>query len=150
VEPVASSESALPGGLRPENNDILCRFRTPRRSVAVLEANLIRIRNDRVTCENDGRYPKGGRNARLCSVLDGCLIDQHDGNVIFHCINPVALVALQALWILAVFQRLLACGANQNFKQVLGKHFEIVRQKGPTQNEQPRIPICDCQFMLRA
>ena len=49
-------------------------------------------------------------------ALDGCLIHQHDGNVVLYRIDPVALRALQALGILSVFERLLAGRTYQNFK----------------------------------
>ena len=54
--------------------------------------------------------------------LDGCLIHQHDGDVVLHQIDPVALRALQALRVLAVVEGLLAGGTNQNFQQVFGDH----------------------------
>jgi hypothetical protein len=61
--------------------------------------------------------------------LNRGLIDQHDGNVVFHRIDAVALLALQALRVLPVFERLLTGWTNQNFQELFGKHnFDIVRQ----------------------
>jgi hypothetical protein len=54
--------------------------------------------------------------------FDRRLIDQHDGNVVLHRIDTVALLALQALRGLTVFERLLAGGTNQNFQEFFGKH----------------------------
>jgi len=57
-------------------------------------------------------------------ALDGCLIHQHDGNVVLYRIDPVTLHALQTLGILPVFERLFACRTYQNFKQLFGDHIE--------------------------
>ena len=54
--------------------------------------------------------------------LDGCLIHQHDGDVVFYRIHPSALLALQALGILPVLEGLLARRTNQDFQQVFGNH----------------------------
>jgi hypothetical protein len=56
--------------------------------------------------------------------FDRCLVHEHDGDIVFHRIDTVALLALQALGILPVFERLLAGGANQNLQQLLGDHAE--------------------------
>jgi len=50
------------------------------------------------------------------------LLYQHDGNVVLHCVHPVALRTLQALRILPVIERLLARGADQNLQQFFGYH----------------------------
>jgi len=57
-------------------------------------------------------------------TLDRGFIDQHDGNVVLHGINPVALRTLQAFRILAVVEGLLAGWAHQDFQQILGNHEE--------------------------
>ena len=54
--------------------------------------------------------------------LDRSLIDQHDRNVVFDWVHAVALRALQALWILAIFKRLLVGWANQHFQKIFGNH----------------------------
>ena len=54
--------------------------------------------------------------------LDHRFVDQHDGNVVFHWIDAVALRALQALGILAVLERLLAGRADQNLQKVFVDH----------------------------
>jgi hypothetical protein len=54
--------------------------------------------------------------------LDRGFVDEHDGNVVLHWIHAVAVGALQAFRILAVFQCLLAGGANEDFKEIFGKH----------------------------
>ena len=48
--------------------------------------------------------------------LDLSLIDQHDGDVVLHRIDPAALLTLQTFRILAVLQRLYACRTNQVFQ----------------------------------
>jgi hypothetical protein len=63
-------------------------------------------------------------------ALDGCLVHQHDGNIVFHRIRPVALPALQAFRVFAVLEGLLARGTDQNIQQVFGNHDKgIVRQR---------------------
>jgi hypothetical protein len=54
--------------------------------------------------------------------LDGCLVDQHDGDVVLHGIDAVALGALQTLRILPIFESLLAGGTDQNLQQIFGEH----------------------------
>ena len=66
------------------------------------------------------RSPPSQRTARL--GLDRSLIDQHDWNVIFDWVHAIAFCALQALWILAIFERLLVGWANQHFQKILGNH----------------------------
>lgn len=56
------------------------------------------------------------------SGFERCLIHQHDGNVVFHRIDPMALSALQALGILPIFERLFAGGADKNLKQIFSDH----------------------------
>jgi hypothetical protein len=61
--------------------------------------------------------------------FDGRFVNQHDGDVVLDSINPATLCALQAFRILAMFERLLAGGANQDFEQVFGEHTgNIVRR----------------------
>lgn len=48
--------------------------------------------------------------------LDDCLIDQHDRDVVLYRVDAVALLALQAFWLLAVFEPLLAFRTNQNIE----------------------------------
>jgi hypothetical protein len=55
-------------------------------------------------------------------AFHGGFIHQHDGDIVFHRIDAMALHALQALGILAVFEWLFARGANQNFQQIFGNH----------------------------
>ena len=52
------------------------------------------------------------------------LVDQHDRNIVPDRVDAMAFVTLQALGILAVFKRLFAGGANQDFEQILGDHAE--------------------------
>ena len=54
--------------------------------------------------------------------FDGCLVDQHDRDVIFDGIDTVALCAFQALGIGAVFEGLDAGGTNQDFEEIFGNH----------------------------
>lgn len=61
--------------------------------------------------------------------LDGCFIDEHDGDVIFDDVDPVTLGALQGFRVLAVFESLLAGWADQHFQKFFGNHdFRILRQ----------------------
>ena len=63
--------------------------------------------------------------------LDRGLIDQHDGDVVLHRINPVTLCTFESFGILAVLERLLASRTNQHFQEVFGNHdWAIVRQCG--------------------
>ncbi len=62
------------------------------------------------------------RSPGIALRLDRRLIDQHDGDVVFHRVDPVALRTLQSLRILAVFERLLARRTNQDFQKVFGNH----------------------------
>ena len=63
--------------------------------------------------------------------LDGCLIDEHDGDVVLHQIDAMALRALQALGVLAVVERLLAGGADQNLEKIFGKHDQCIVRQAP-------------------
>jgi len=54
--------------------------------------------------------------------FDGGFVDQHDGNVVFDCVHAVAVGALEAFRILAVFQRLLTGWANEDFEEIFGEH----------------------------
>ena len=56
------------------------------------------------------------QKSKILLRLDRGLIDQHDGNVVFHRIDAAALRAFQALGILAVLESLLARWANQDFQ----------------------------------
>jgi hypothetical protein len=61
--------------------------------------------------------------------FDGRLVHQHDGDVVVHPIDAVTVGALQAFWILAIFERLLAGGTNQDVEEIFGKHDgSIVRR----------------------
>ena len=61
--------------------------------------------------------------------LDRGLIDQHDGDIVLHRVDPVALRTSQAFRVLAVLERLLAGWTNQRFQEVFGNHDSgIVRQ----------------------
>jgi methylenetetrahydrofolate dehydrogenase (NADP+) / methenyltetrahydrofolate cyclohydrolase len=64
-----------------------------------------------------------GLSAKL-SGLDCRLIDQHDGNIVLHPVDPVALGTLQVLGILAVLQRLFARGTDQDVEQFFRDHAE--------------------------
>jgi hypothetical protein len=57
-------------------------------------------------------------------AFDRGLVHQHDGDVVFYRIHPVALRTLQALRAVAVLEGLLARGTDQNFQQLLGNHDE--------------------------
>ena len=48
--------------------------------------------------------------------FDRGFVDQHDGDVVFDRVDTAALGTLEALRVLAIFQRLLAGGANQKFQ----------------------------------
>jgi hypothetical protein len=48
--------------------------------------------------------------------LEGGFVHQHDGDVVFDGVDPMALSALQALGSLAVLERLLAGGTYQDFE----------------------------------
>jgi hypothetical protein len=54
--------------------------------------------------------------------FDRRLIHQHDRDIIFNRVNPVALRTLQTFRILAVFERPLARRTHQNFEQFFGNH----------------------------
>jgi hypothetical protein len=56
------------------------------------------------------------------SGFDLRLVDQHDGNIVFHRVHAMARCALQALGILAIFKGLLVGGANQHFEKIFGNH----------------------------
>jgi hypothetical protein len=74
-------------------------------------------------CGVPGRATNLGQCFRLLGLgLDSSFIHQHDGDIVFDRVNPVALCALQALWILAVLERLLAGGTNQHVEEVFGEH----------------------------
>ena len=66
----------------------------------------------------------------VLSRLGHGLVNQENGDIVAHGINPPALTTLQALAI--VFrdqhQRLLAGGADQDVEKVLGNHGCILRQ----------------------
>ena len=62
------------------------------------------------------------KRRRFFLRLDRGFIDQHDGNIVFHRIDAVALGALQTLRTLAVHERLLAGWANQNVEKIFGNH----------------------------
>ena len=54
--------------------------------------------------------------------LDGCFINQHDGNVVLNGVDAMTLRALQAFGILAIFERLLIGWANEHFKKFFSDH----------------------------
>src|SRR5580658_9123060 len=54
--------------------------------------------------------------------FDRGLVDQHDRNVVLHRVDAMALGTLQALRVLAILERLLAGGTNQNFQQIFSNH----------------------------
>ena len=54
--------------------------------------------------------------------FDSSFIDQHDRYVVFYRVHPVALRALQAFWLLAVFERLLTGRTHQNFEEIFSNH----------------------------
>jgi hypothetical protein len=60
--------------------------------------------------------------------FDGGFVDEHNGKVIFYGVNAMALFALQALGIQAVFERLLVGGADENVEQRFRKHESILRE----------------------
>lgn len=60
-------------------------------------------------------YGRGAVAVRQ-SDLDRRLIHQHDGDVVLHRVDAVALAALQALGILAVVECLLARRTNQDLQ----------------------------------
>lgn len=55
-------------------------------------------------------------------VLDGGFIHQHDGNIVFYCVDAVTLPAFQTLGTLAIIERLFTRRANQNFQKIFGNH----------------------------
>ena len=57
-------------------------------------------------------------------LFDGRFIHEHDRDIVLYRIDAVALLALQALGILPVFERLLAGRANQNGQQLFRDHAE--------------------------
>lgn len=59
---------------------------------------------------------RAGFGRKNSGFLDGCFVDQHDRNVIFNRVDAVAILAFQALGSLAVFEGLLARGANQDIQ----------------------------------
>jgi len=64
----------------------------------------------------------------MSAWLDRGLIDQHDGNVVFHGINPVAFQTFQTFGILPVLQCFFARWTYENFQKILGNHsLSIVR-----------------------
>jgi hypothetical protein len=70
-----------------------------------------------------------GKEIQRPLAFDGCLVDQHDGNIVLHRVDPVALTALQAFRALPILEGLLAGGTNQNIEQIFGNHDKgIVRQ----------------------
>jgi hypothetical protein len=54
--------------------------------------------------------------------FDGGLVNEHDGNVVFDRVYAVALRTLQAFGVLAVLERLLTGGTDQNVQQIFGNH----------------------------
>src|SRR5271169_6578769 len=69
-----------------------------------------------------------GGASKLLS-LDGCLIDQHDGDVVLHRIHPATVVALQALGILPILEGPLARWTNQHLQQVFSNHENALYAK---------------------
>jgi hypothetical protein len=61
------------------------------------------------------------------SGFDRRLIDQHDGDFVFHWVNAVAGATLQTLGVLTVVHRLLARGTDERFEKVFVEHAEILR-----------------------
>jgi hypothetical protein len=86
--------------------------------------------------------------------LDGSFVDQHDRDIVFHGVDAVAMGALQAFRILAVFERLLVGGANEDFQQVFGEHGGIVQRLKPIHHggtearRKPRLKIGDCRLQI--
>src|SRR5262249_35703944 len=64
-----------------------------------------------------------------------CFVYQKDGDVVTHGVDPLAAGALQTLRILPHFEGMFACGADQNFEQVLGNHGSILRDAMPASRE---------------
>lgn len=54
--------------------------------------------------------------------LNLCLIDQHDWDVVFDRVDPMALGALQTLRALAIFERLLTRRADQHLQKAFVDH----------------------------
>jgi len=54
--------------------------------------------------------------------LDRSLIDQHDGDIVLHGVDPVALRALEAFRALSVLEWPLAGWTNQHFQEFFGNH----------------------------
>ena len=54
--------------------------------------------------------------------FEGGFVDEHDGDVVFYRVDAMALCALQAFGVLAVVERLLAGGADQNVEERFRKH----------------------------
>jgi hypothetical protein len=81
---------------------------------------------------NSGMGSSGSRNFVRGRLLrfGGGFIDQHDGDVVLDCIDPVALLALQALRILAVLERLFAGRTDQDFQQFFGNHDLCIVRHG--------------------
>ena len=61
-------------------------------------------------------------NSRPPLVFDGCLVQQHDRDVVLDQIHPAALPALQAFRVLPVLEGQLARGTDQNIQQIFGNH----------------------------
>ena len=59
---------------------------------------------------------------RAALRFDRRLIDQHDGYVVLHRIDPVTFRTLQAFGALPVFEHLLARWTDQNFQKIFGNH----------------------------
>jgi hypothetical protein len=90
-------------------------------------------------CGMQGRATNLGQCFRLPGLgLDSSFIHQHDGDIVFDRVNPVALCALQALWILAVLERLLAGRTNQHVEEVFGKHDCVLYDRTLFTTEAPR------------
>lgn len=78
-------------------------------------------------------HPREVRSLTLSSCSDGpfgrcdlrlnlCLIDQHDGDVVFDRVDPMALGALQTLRALAIFERLLTGRTDQHLQKGFVDH----------------------------
>ena len=66
---------------------------------------------------------RGGSRRRGGELrLNRGFVDEHDRYVVLNGIDAMALLALEALRLFAIFERLLAGGADQNLQQVFGDH----------------------------
>src|ERR1700716_519718 len=67
--------------------------------------------------------------------FDRRLINQQDRDVVLYRVDTLALLALQTLRSLAVLERLLVGGTNQNFQQIFSNHDPSIVRQAPRMSE---------------